>query len=508
MGKGNVSSAEMSRTFKHTIGIALVYLVASAHVGSPDTWFEGKAGPYNVTVQIVPAGVVPGVAKVYVRSGDKDVSAVGIQANKFDVTAASPPPEIAERSKDDPSLYSGKLWMMSGGSNSITVSVNGGRGAGKVVVPVVVVAYSRLALSRPMGLGLSLMGLFLFAGIVSIIGAAVREAPLAPGEAPTPRTRKRARNAMALTSVITIALLVGGWRWWNSEDANYKSNMDRPFKSKAEVANGKVNVVIAESTWVHRSDSAWLRAHGGQAWTPLIEDHGKLMHVFLIRDDMSAFAHLHPSTSDSVSFPADIPPLPAGRYRVFADIVHESGFTHTLVSSIDLPANAGNRTATGSDDDSWYVGGASQQTASLSDGRTIRWTGSAATIPAGKPASLHFEIRNADGTAASLEPFLGMPGHAVVEDSDGSVFVHLHPMGTISMASQMAFAMREPGDTIRGKLGKRLEAAEQTMIQQSGPSVGTVSFPYAFPKPGRYRVWVQVRIAGKIETASFSANVV
>src|SRR4029079_9212812 len=237
-------------------------------------------------------------------------------------------------------------------------------------------------------------------------------------------------------------------------------------------------------------------------------DHGKLMHVFLIRDDMSAFAHLHPSTSDSVSFPSNIPALPAGKYRVFADIVHESGFTHTLVSSSDLPANAGNPTATGDPDDSWYVGGASPQSASLSDGRTLKWTGSAATIKMGQPAKLRFEVKNADGTPASLEPFLGMAGHAVVENSDGSVFVHLHPMGTISMASQMAFAMREPGDSIKGRLGKRLDTAEQAMIQHSGPSVGVVSFPYAFPKAGHYRVWVQVRINGKIETAAFDANVV
>src|SRR4029078_5973140 len=124
-------------------------------------------------------------------------------------------------------------------------------------------------------LGLSLMGLFLFAGLVTIIGAAVREAPLAPGEPPTPRTRKRARTAMALTSVITIALLVGGWRWWNSEDADYKRNMDRPFLSKAEVANGKLNVMIAESTWVHRSDSAWVISHGGRTRRPHTDDHGE-----------------------------------------------------------------------------------------------------------------------------------------------------------------------------------------------------------------------------------------
>ena len=40
-------------------------------------------------------------------------------------------------------------------------------------------------------------------------------------------------------------------------------------------------------------------------------------------------------------------------------------------------------------------------------------------------------VRERDGRPASLEPYLGMPGHAVVAREDGSVFIHLHPMGTV-----------------------------------------------------------------------------
>src|SRR2546426_8965308 len=47
--------------------IAGVALVASAHVGSPDTYFEGAAGPYPVRVIVRTPGVVPGLAQITVR---------------------------------------------------------------------------------------------------------------------------------------------------------------------------------------------------------------------------------------------------------------------------------------------------------------------------------------------------------------------------------------------------------------------------------------------------------
>ena len=502
----------MMRPFLRTLGITILYLVSSAHVGSPDTWFEGDAGPYHLTVQIQPAGVVPGVATVYVRANGDIPEVVTIQANKFDATGGAPPPEPAPAIAGNRGAFAGKLWIMTGGSNSVTVAASGPKGSGKVVVPVVIVAYSRLQLDKPVAAGLLAMGAFLFVGLLTIVGAAVREGSLSAGETPTPHMKRRARTAMALASVIVVLFIAGGWRWWNIEDRNYERSMYRPLASLAAVrqteAGEIIEVSIADSAWIKRRDSVWLNRRDANSWSPLVEDHGKIMHLFLIRDDMNAFAHLHPSTRDSISFSSSKPSLPAGHYKVFADIVHESGFTHTLTSSVDIAGVPGVPTAMGNGDDSWFIGAPPRDArkAVLESGATMEWQGES-SIVAGKPASLRFLVRNADGSPAQLEPYMGMPAHAVVARDDGAVFVHLHPMGTISMASQMAFAMRQPGDTVLGTLGKRLSAAEMSSMQHAPVTVGEVSFPYAFPKPGNYRLWVQVKLNGKVNTASFDARV-
>jgi hypothetical protein len=36
---------------------------------------------------------------------------------------------------------------------------------------------------------------------------------------------------------------------------------------------------------------------------------------------------------------------------------------------------------------------------------------------------------------------------------------------------------------------------------------GEISIPYGFPEHGRYRIWVQVKLHGEIQTAAFDTEV-
>ncbi len=495
------------------VGLAGLAVLCSAHVGSPDVWYEGNAGPYHVVVYVRVPGVIPGIADINVRVIDAVPDQVTALVNLFNATAGTPPPDVAKPSPGGGGWYTTRLWIMAPGSNGVTVVVKGDRGIGSVIVPVAAVANRRLPLEHSLGTLLAGLGVFLFAGIVSIAGAAVRESVLPPGESPSQRRIWGARGVMAASALGVGLLLFGGKTWWDGEDTSFRENMYRPLATAAMVsgaaANQVLDLAITDSGWIMRNDSVWLKRNGQKAWSPLVTDHGKLMHLFLVREaDMGGFAHLHPATTDSVHFTAALPPLPAGRYRVFADIVHESGFVETLTTSVEnLGQTARGRAGLGTDD-AFYIGVGAADSASLPGGASVTWEHGTGPLVEGVPAPLSFVVRTSDGQPAVLEPYLGMAAHAVVTRDDGGVFIHLHPMGTISAASQETFAFRQRGDTIVGAIGAKIAAADSAMLNMTHPApTSRISFPYAFPGPGRYRIWVQLKRAGQVQTAAFDANV-
>ena len=85
-----------------------------AHVGSPDVFYEGSAGPYRMLVTIRPPQVVPGVAEVEIRSASPDVREIRVAPVPLTGPAAHypPTPDILKRSTEDPQFYTGAVWLM------------------------------------------------------------------------------------------------------------------------------------------------------------------------------------------------------------------------------------------------------------------------------------------------------------------------------------------------------------------------------------------------------------
>jgi hypothetical protein len=310
---------------------------------------------------------------------------------------------------------------------------------------------------------------------------------------------------MAVTAVLLGAAVWGGQVWWAAEASSYGNFVVyRPFTSVVTTRldeRGQVATLsIRDNRWPERPNP-------NSRYNALLPDHGKLMHLFLVRTpDMGAFAHLHPvaRTPAAQDFDVDVPPLPSGRYRVYGDIVHESGYAQTLTATADLDSERRNVTAwQGDPDDSWFAGEPVAETDEavfrLPDGSSIVWQRGSGPVVAGPERLLTFAARDSAGTPLSLEPYMGMMGHALVAHEDGSVFAHLHPGGSISMAALQRFTSRD-ARTADGASS----AGSHDMRAMNG---STLSIPYAFPRPGPYRLWVQMKHDGRILTGAFRVDV-
>src|SRR6266567_553986 len=102
--------------------VVVIAAVSSAHIGSPDVFYDGNAGPYGVHVRIAPPTVIPGIAWVFVRTADADIKSILIRPVYWRAGVQGAPagdslgPVAGERG-----LYSGKIWMMSHGAYSMYV---------------------------------------------------------------------------------------------------------------------------------------------------------------------------------------------------------------------------------------------------------------------------------------------------------------------------------------------------------------------------------------------------
>jgi hypothetical protein len=247
--------------------------------------------------------------------------------------------------------------------------------------------------------------------------------------------------------------------------------------------------------------------------SPLVPDHGKLVHLFLVRaPSMDALAHLHPVAVDSATFEAALGNAPAGHYRFYADVVHESGFSQTLTGEVNIPAAVGDARLRDPDDAVSTGAATSGDSVKLADSTVVVWH-RPRTLTTDTDALLQFSVVTPNGTAVELDPYLGMPAHALVSRDDASVFAHLHAGGSFAMASQQVLEAIQRGDTlpsVRPGASPRAVLPVATEMPMHAPQQwrgDSLAIPFAFPNAGRYRIWLQVRHKGAIQTAAFDATV-
>jgi hypothetical protein len=178
--------------------------------------------------------------------------------------------------------------------------------------------------------------------------------------------------------------------------------------------------------------------------------HEKRMHLIVVRRDLTGFQHLHPTQAADGSWTAPVTLPDAGSYRVFADFTR-AGEAHTLASDlrVDGPAELAPLPDPAA-------------TAVSDGGYDVRLA--AGTARAGEEAQLRFTITR-DGAPVRTEPYLGAGGHLVVLREGDLAFLHVHPSGD------------------------------------------AVEFVATFPSPGRYRLFLQFKHQGRVQTVAFTQAV-
>ena len=136
-GRCGLASARNANTFLRSLPLLCLAALAQAHVGSPDIFLEGKAGPYrssSLSVRLSPSPVSP-------KSKSVPNLPASATSKPFRLPSRAPVRNMPhsrspESSPGDPQFFTGALWMMTSGSWQARLTVDGAQGDGTLAIPV------------------------------------------------------------------------------------------------------------------------------------------------------------------------------------------------------------------------------------------------------------------------------------------------------------------------------------------------------------------------------------
>lgn len=201
----------------------------------------------------------------------------------------------------------------------------------------------------------------------------------------------------------------------------------------------------------------------GQAVTAYVEQQTKLLHLYVVRDDLSDFRHLHPVMADDGTWTARVDLTDPGRYRVVAEFVPDDpegnpdgdhvvlGERAQVLGEPPVLPEAPGRTGT--------------------DGMVT--VAAPETLPAGEDTQFDLTVSDGSGGVLNLGTYLGSYAHLTGFDTATGAFVHAHPLGTPEVSDDGS----------------------------------TLTFHTALGTPGTYRFFVQVRVDGFVHQVPLTTEV-
>jgi len=199
--------------------------------------------------------------------------------------------------------------------------------------------------------------------------------------------------------------------------------------------------------------------------------HDRAYHLFVVRQDLEDYQHVHPQSQADGSLVVDVVLARPGYYRVYSDFFPLGG-TAQVVPGVLVTADAA------SDLGSSRARLEPDVVPERRTGDLVATLGLPSSgLVAGREENLSLRVQDARGAPVlDLEPYLGAYGHALVLSEDTLHYVHAHPV--------------------------------ERLAPDAGAGGGPdLTFKALLPKPGRYRVWVQVKRAGEVSTLPFTVEV-
>ena len=218
----------------------------------------------------------------------------------------------------------------------------------------------------------------------------------------------------------------------------------------------------------------------------LITEHNKLAHIYIFDKNKNQFmAHLHPiNLINDYEFETCLPTMDAGEYVLYADLAHESGYSHSITQTFTLDESIQNLNFNQGlcDPDNSYSNFSQTSV-------DIDWTNQKESYSIDDNISFDLEISR-DGKLLELDSYVGMGGHGVIVGLDSELYMHMHPLGSISMSAQKKF-MKSDTENFICDFGL-IEDEYGNFKELDG--MGRIVFPSINLKKGQYRFFIQVKV--------------
>jgi hypothetical protein len=167
----------------------------------------------------------------------------------------------------------------------------------------------------------------------------------------------------------------------------------------------------------------------GQVVEAFEELHDRELHLIVASRDLAEFAHVHPERDGVGRWSVELPELPPGSYRAFADFQPAGAGQYTL--GVDLLAP-----------------GDPAPSAPLTPRRTTTVDGLSVSLEgdvvSGTESEVTITVRS-DGDVVTTDPYLGAAGHLVALRDGDLAYLHVHPLDD-DPDGPIRFAVEVPSD--------------------------------------------------------------